>query len=214
MLVANEDTNTEIEMISSRCGDDVTNNHALVTGLENEPCFEIEDIVKAIHRLVKGHRQTCRFVVALTSDCDLISARITNIGTTDECSAYLHDIFRDAIIDSARMIVVIATQPNTTVIEPSPEDFVLADILSCAGVFVDIVVWDYVIVGKNGNYHSFREMNDMMDTSAVFPAFVETLKNYVQQRGEDETEELLEMALDGELALDHPFNSTPGAMFQ
>lgn len=117
--------------------------------------YPLDRLVDAIHPYIKDKIQEHFFVVALDNSYQIKSIRMTNIGTTDEVLVYVHDIFRDAILDSARTLVLVHNHPGQKLPLPTQMDVDLTGMLVDAGTILDIGIEDHIVITSDGKWFSF-----------------------------------------------------------
>lgn len=74
---------------------------------------------------------------------------VISVGTLDATWVHPRDVFRVAIQQNARAIIVAHNHPSGDP-SPSPDDVALTDRLRAAGVLMGIDVLDHVIIGDPG----------------------------------------------------------------
>lgn len=144
-----------IECVTNRTADPEQYTNETVEQTIEGPQYPTERLIAAIYPYIKDKIQEHFFVVALDSTYQVISIRLTNIGTTDQVTPYIHDVFRDAILDSARAIVLVHNHPGQQEPLASMNDIELTAMLVDAGMLMDIVVADHLIVTPDGKFLSF-----------------------------------------------------------
>lgn len=150
-----------IDSVTNRVADkELYTNEAVEHTIEG-PQYPTERLIAAVYPYIKDKIQEHFFVVALDSMYQVISIRLTNIGTTDQVTPYIHDVFRDAILDSARAIVIVHNHPGQREPMASMTDVDLTQMLVEAGMVVDIVVVDHLIVTPGGKILSFVDAGIM-----------------------------------------------------
>jgi DNA repair protein RadC len=76
-------------------------------------------------------------------------------GTLDASLVHPREVFRLAITESARSIILLHNHPSGNA-EPSPQDIAITRQLVSAGKLLDIPVLDHIIIAGEG-YTSLRE---------------------------------------------------------
>ncbi len=100
--------------------------------------------------------------IVLTLDCKnkILGRHVVSVGLLDTCPAHSREIFRRAILDNCKSIVLAHNHPSGDP-TPSAEDIRLTRDLTAAGKLIGIPVLDHVIVGADESgavqHHSMRE---------------------------------------------------------
>jgi len=100
-------------------------------------------------------QQEAFFVLTLNTKNKLLGRHMVALGTINSTVIGIPEIFRTAIIDNAKSIILCHNHPSGDP-TPSPNDIRLTSRLVEAGKVMDIEVFDHVIVGRN-QYFSLRE---------------------------------------------------------
>lgn len=102
-------------------------------------------------REIRHHDQEHVLVISLDREHKFLAARIVHIGTMAECCVSLKDVFRGAILDNAEYIVFMHNHPGRDLM-PSKSDKKMIKKLVKAGLLLDIMILDFVIVSSEGIY--------------------------------------------------------------
>jgi len=119
---------------------------------------EIRDLWRTVIARSPWFHQDKEHLVSLCLDAQhrLKSFSLVSMGTLNETLAHPREIFRPAIADSARSIIVVHNHPSG---DPSPSrlDLRLTRQLYLVGDLLRIPLLDHIIIG-DGKYFSFREV--------------------------------------------------------
>jgi DNA repair protein RadC len=94
-------------------------------------------------------------VLSLDSKNRLIRMHVVSIGTVDSTIVHPRDVFRNAIADNARSVILVHNHPSGDP-SPSPEDTSVTRRLADASDILGIPILDHVIIG-DGEEYSFHE---------------------------------------------------------
>jgi DNA repair protein RadC len=95
-------------------------------------------------------------VVLLDTRHRLLKTVLIGIGTADATVVHPRDVFREAAIAGAALVVLFHNHPTGDP-APSEADTALTDRLAAAGALMGIELLDHIILADS-RYHSFREM--------------------------------------------------------
>lgn len=95
------------------------------------------------------------FVITLDPANRIISVTNTNKGTCDKTMLHPRDIFRRALLDNAKAIIVAHNHPSGQ-LKPSDEDKAVTENLEGCGKMMGIECLDHVIITYKG-YYSIRQ---------------------------------------------------------
>jgi DNA repair protein RadC len=111
--------------------------------ITKEPWFtESQEIFAVLHLNTKG---------------GIIGHHLVGLGTLDSCLAHPRDVFRAAIINNSRSIILMHSHPSGDT-APSDADIRITREMKKAGDLLHIEVLDHTIVSPDGeNYTSLRE---------------------------------------------------------
>ncbi len=106
------------------------------------------------------YSQECFVVMTLSVKRKMISKNIVTVGLLDQTSVHPREIFRGAIRDNAKSIILVHNHPSGDP-SPSDSDIKITRRMIDAGKLLDIPVDDHIIIGGDG-WTSLRE-NNMCD---------------------------------------------------
>ncbi len=114
-----------------------------------------EDVARMyIPRLRGARKESCR-VLLLNSANQIQREVLVSEGTLDASLVHPREVFRLAITESARSIILLHNHPSGNA-EPSPQDIAVTRQLVSAGKLLDIPVLDHIIIAGE-EYTSLRE---------------------------------------------------------
>lgn len=95
-------------------------------------------------------------VMFIDTDNKINGVEVVSIGTICMTQAVPREVFKGAILANAAGVICVHNHPSGNII-PSQSDKETYKILAQAGEILLIPVIDFIIVGPEGNYFSFRE---------------------------------------------------------
>lgn len=95
-------------------------------------------------------------VLLLNTKNKVIGIKTISIGTLDCSIVHPREVFKAAILNSAKSIMVFHNHPSGDT-DPSSEDISITKRLAEAGGLLGIKILDHIILGNNGNYLSMLE---------------------------------------------------------
>lgn len=113
------------------------------------------DVFNLLKREIGAKQQEYFKVLSLNSRKVLITIDNISLGTVDTSLAHPREVFRPAIQNSAKSILLAHNHPSGDV-RPSTEDIVLTKQLIEVGNLLGIRVIDHIILSQE-NYYSFKE---------------------------------------------------------
>ena len=106
-----------------------------------------EDVFEYFHERLKDKKQEEFWVLMLNTQNNIIGEEFISRGVLDSAILHPREVFRPAIKNSAKKIVLVHNHPSGNV-EPSEEDLEITRRLIEAGEGLGIKVVDSVIIGK------------------------------------------------------------------
>ncbi|MEX2389240.1 MAG: JAB domain-containing protein [Phycisphaeraceae bacterium] len=91
----------------------------------------------------------------LDTRCQLIGQETVHIGTADYMPVSPRELFRGALLNCARHIVIVHNHPSGSP-SPSKEDRNVAAKLKEIGELMDIPLLDFLVIGSDGRYWSIE----------------------------------------------------------
>lgn len=110
-------------------------------------------------REIGDEAQEVLLVVALNSNNEINAIHRAFKGTLDQSVAHPREIFRTAILNNARRIMIFHNHPSAN-LTPSPADLHITEILVKAGEILGIELLDHIIVSGE-NAYSLKENGDL-----------------------------------------------------
>lgn len=114
---------------------------------------------EALRNILGGRDRETMAVLYLNTRHRIVGIEIVAVGCLNMISAHPKDIFRGAILASARGIILGHNHPSGDV-DPSDEDKSFTAAVVRAGNIVGIEVQDHLIVSEDAHY-SLREHGDL-----------------------------------------------------
>ena len=133
---------------------------------EREVSFEDYDIeklrvskpeyaVKLVSTLFENSDREKVYVCALDTNKKPINISLVSMGGMNQCVIHIPEIFKAAILANCPNIIVFHNHVSGN-IKPSNEDKVITSRLEEAGEILQIKLQDHIIVGKAGQFFSFK----------------------------------------------------------
>lgn len=99
-------------------------------------------------------------LLCLNTKNEVLSCDTLSIGTLDKAIVGIRDVFKRALLMSARSIILAHNHPSGDP-HPSASDIELTRRIRRAGALFDIEVLDHVVLGSEGRLYSLRSCGDM-----------------------------------------------------
>jgi DNA repair protein RadC len=77
----------------------------------------------------------------------ITKAELISLGTLNACLVHPRETFKPAVMNSAKMIIVLHNHPSSD-LEPSQDDIEVTQRLKKAGEILDIELYDHIIFNK------------------------------------------------------------------
>ncbi len=126
----------------------------------NSPNVQITSSKKAYEYLkdrLQNEEQENLVCLFLNNNSEVITTKVISVGTITNTIFNPRDILKWALKYSAIGIIIAHNHPSGNII-PSKEDIHVTKMLINAAKFVDIIIIDHLIIGKD-KYYSFLENN-------------------------------------------------------
>jgi DNA repair protein RadC len=98
-------------------------------------------------------------IVTLDVQLHVVGTHLISVGTLDRSLVHPREVFRPAIKDAAKSIILVHNHPSGDP-TPSNEDFLVTKRLEEAGATLGVHVLDHIVVARGGEV-SIREFRDM-----------------------------------------------------
>ena len=122
---------------------------------EKQICSPME-AVALLSDVLKSYDREVVAVINMQSDLTPINMSIVSMGTLNSALASPREIMKCAILSNAASILLVHNHVSGRLV-PSVNDIALTDKLLKACDLIDIPVQDHIIIGRRGDYFSFRE---------------------------------------------------------
>jgi len=99
--------------------------------------------------------QEMMFVITLNTKNNIIDKHLVSMGTLSESLVHPREIFRPAISDSAKSIILAHNHPSGD-ITPSTQDNQITQRIKAAGELLGVDLLDHIIIG-NKSYYSYAD---------------------------------------------------------
>lgn len=111
-------------------------------------------LLNNVYHLGEADRE-CLVVVHLSVRMEVNGINLVSVGSMTEAIAHPREVFKAAILNNSRSIVLIHNHPSGD-IKPSAEDKKLTKRFTEAGKLLGIPIRDHIIIAGDG-YFSFKE---------------------------------------------------------
>jgi DNA repair protein RadC len=125
-------------------------------GYLDEQIITPEMAVKVAMNLLEGADREHFLTMFVDVNNKINGVQITSIGSICMTSATPREVFKGAILANAAAIICIHNHPSGN-LAPSDSDKSMCKILIEAGKILMIPVMDFIIVGPEGDFFSFKE---------------------------------------------------------
>lgn len=123
-----------------------------------------EDVYRLVKEELEGQLQEKFMVLFLDNRKYVIDKKTLFIGTVNQSSVFVRDVFREAVKLNTVSILLIHNHPSNYM-KPSYQDIYLTNQFIQSGRLLNIEVLDHIIIGY-GEYCSIRERNgDLFEKS-------------------------------------------------
>lgn len=92
----------------------------------------------------------------------VIGMEMVSKGTLNASLVHPREVFKGALLANAYALILAHNHPSGDV-EPSAADKSVTETLVKAGKILDVKILDHVIIGRFGNYYSFRETSSLIE---------------------------------------------------
>jgi DNA repair protein RadC len=113
------------------------------------------DVFDHVQGVAIDHTKEHLLVLSLNTKNQVINVSIVSMGILDASLVHPREVFRQAILDGAKSIILAHNHPSGH-LEPSLDDHVITRRLREAGNIIDIPVLDHIIFNKT-EYHRIGE---------------------------------------------------------
>lgn len=100
------------------------------------------------------------YVCTLNGHDEPVTMEMVAKGGVNYCHVDMAQIYKTAIISNAAGIICFHNHPSGSV-EPSRDDGLLTEKMKTAGKYLDIPLFDHIILGENGVFYSFRRSGEL-----------------------------------------------------
>lgn len=114
------------------------------------------DAVRILSKEFSDYDREVLGVVNLRADNTPINMSICSMGALDQTVAHPRELLKSSFLSNACNILIFHNHPSGSV-EPSKMDVVLTDRMQKVCELTGIPLLDHIIIGKKGEYYSFKE---------------------------------------------------------
>jgi DNA repair protein RadC len=119
---------------------------------------ESKDAFELLRHMGQLSKEHC-MVLTLDSRSQVIGKHEISVGTVDASLLHPREVFRVAIKDAARSLILAHNHPSGQ-LDPSEDDLLITKRIKTAGQIVGIPVVDHLIIGQ-GDFYSWRDNERM-----------------------------------------------------
>ena len=131
-------------------------NRYLEQKIKEQPCMSnSEDVIKYLTHSMRGLEYEIFKVLYLNNRGRMIANEDVSKGTVHRAEVSVREIFKSALRNNASALI-FAHNHTSGDPTPSPDDLDFTDYLLSGAAYLDIAVYDHIIIGDN-RYYSFHE---------------------------------------------------------
>lgn len=126
--------------------------------------------VKIVNHFIQCPDREYLIVMTLSSTHEPTAVQICAIGSLTEAIVSPREVFKLAVINNAKSIIIFHTHPSGNC-QPSKEDVEVTKRLILAGTILDIEIIDHIVVSDE-NYYSFAENDILFNNEDIMSQFI------------------------------------------
>ena len=127
----------------------------------SEPLKTPMDVVWVLGKELEAYDREVLCVVNLRSDLAPINMNIVSMGSLNASIMTAREVFKSSILSNAGFIMMVHNHPSGNLM-PSRNDMAVTKKIEKAAELMDIPLVDHIILGRCGEYFSFRS-NGLME---------------------------------------------------
>lgn len=127
----------------------------------SEPLKTPMDVVRVLGKELEAYDREVLCVVNLRSDLAPINMNIVSMGSLNASIMTAREVFKSSILSNAGFIMMVHNHPSGNLM-PSRNDMAVTKKIEKAAELMDIPLVDHIILGRCGEYFSFRS-NGLME---------------------------------------------------
>lgn len=140
----------------------------------NEPMNNPDVAIRVMNEFLSQMDRELFCIVNLQADLTPINMNIVSVGSLNEALINPREIFKSAILSNAHSMMLIHNHPSGN-LTPSTSDIQTTARMQELGELMGISLVDHIIIGRNGNYYSFRDKGEFPDSWVRFSTRVEDI---------------------------------------
>lgn len=139
-----------------------------------EPMNNPDAAIRVMNEFLSQMDRELFCIVNLQADLTPINMNIVSVGSLNEALINPREIFKSAILSNAHSMMLIHNHPSGN-LTPSTSDIQTTARMQELGELMGISLVDHIIIGRNGNYYSFRDKGEFPDARIRFSTRVEDI---------------------------------------
>lgn len=139
-----------------------------------EPMNNPDAAIRVMNEFLSQMDRELFCIVNLQADLTPINMNIVSVGSLNEALINPREIFKSAILSNAHSMMLIHNHPSGN-LTPSTSDIQTTARMQELGELMGISLVDHIIIGRNGNYYSFRDKGEFPDSRVRFSTRVEDI---------------------------------------
>ena len=139
-----------------------------------EPMNNPDAAIRVMNEFLSQMDRELFCIVNLQADLTPINMNIVSVGSLNEALINPREIFKSAILSNAHSMMLIHNHPSGN-LTPSTSDIQTTARMQELGELMGISLVDHIITGRNGNYYSFRDKGEFLDSRIRFSTRVEDI---------------------------------------
>lgn len=119
-----------------------------------------DSAVSLVNEYILDEDREILLVLVLNTKNMVVAVHRCHMGTLDASIASARDIYKTALMNNARSIIIAHNHPSG-IVQPSEADIALTETIVEAGQVMGIELLDHIIVGWKEGYYSFKQRGMM-----------------------------------------------------
>lgn len=110
-----------------------------------------EKIAEWIRPMIQNSDREIVVVVSLDAACHPVAVEAISVGDISSAIVSSREVFKNAVISNCYGIVLLHNHPSAAPAQPSDEDILVTQKLKRAADFLDIELFDSLVIGSDGS---------------------------------------------------------------
>lgn len=162
----------------------------------SEPLKTPMDVVRVLGKELETYDREVLCVVNLRSDLAPINMNIVSMGSLNASIMTAREVFKSSILSNAGFIMMVHNHPSGNLM-PSRNDMAVTKKIEKAAELMDIPLVDHIILGRCGEYFSFRsnglmeaDKEKLVQTAAERPSIRGEIREHQRKMSFDKEKEM------------------------